>query len=125
MAKKVLQPAEMPVPGAYANGILVDGTAYLAGQVGVDDAGNIPADVKGQTDQAFDNISRVLGEAGLTLNDIVKSTVYLTSIDDYADFAAARSAHLGDHKPASTLVVVSALIRPEFKVEIDVTAVAG
>ncbi|NQV78952.1 MAG: RidA family protein [Alphaproteobacteria bacterium] len=125
MTKKILQPAGMPVPGAYANGILVDGTAYLAGQVGVDDKGNCPADIEGQTDQAFDNIARVLAEAGMTLKDIVKSTVYLTDLADYAAFAAARGKHLGDHRPASTLVVVSALIQPQFKLEIDVTAAAG
>lgn len=123
MTKRILQPADMPVPQNYTNGILVGDTAYIAGQIGIDADGNCPPDAHGQADQAFKNIAKILAEADMTLNDVVRMTVYLTDIADYADYSKARIANLGDHKPASTLVAVASLVRPQYKVEIEVTAV--
>lgn len=122
MPKRVLQPADMPVPQNYTNGILVSDTAYIAGQIGIDAEGNCPPDAHGQSVQAFKNIAKILAEADMTLSDIVRMTVYLTDLEDYADYSKARIANLGDHKPASTLVVVASLVRPHYKVEIEVTA---
>jgi len=58
----------------------------------------------------------------MTLQDIVKTTIYLVDRGDYATFAKVRAEILNGHKPASTLVYVSGLVKPEWKVEIDVIA---
>jgi enamine deaminase RidA (YjgF/YER057c/UK114 family) len=56
------------------------------------------------------------------LNDIVKMTSYLTRVENLAGFGAVRDRHLGDHHPTSTLLVIQALARPEFLVEVEVMA---
>lgn len=123
-----INPASMGgEPGAYSNGILVKGeqkTLYVAGQIGIDADGKASEDFGEQTRRTWTNIEAILTEAGMTLRDIVKTTVYLTDAAHYSDFAAIRKEILRDHKPASTLVYVSGLVRKEWKVEIDVIAAA-
>jgi 2-iminobutanoate/2-iminopropanoate deaminase len=58
----------------------------------------------------------------MTLKDVVKTTVFLTSADDVASFRKVRAQRLGDAMPTSTLVIVTALVQPEFKVEIEAIA---
>ncbi|MBP7564749.1 MAG: RidA family protein [Burkholderiaceae bacterium] len=121
-----INPASMGgEPGAYSSGIKVEGagaTLYVAGQIGIDAKGVAPADFTAQTEQAWNNVKAILAEAGMTLKDIVKTTIYLTDPADYAAFVKVRTAVLDGHKPASTLVYVTALVKPEWKVEIDVIA---
>lgn len=112
-------------PKAYSNGILASGagrTLYVAGQIGIDAQGVASADFAAQARQAWANVQAILGEADMTLQDVVKTTIYLTDPKDYAAFAEVRSQVLAGHKPASTLVYVSGLVKPEWKVEIDVIA---
>lgn len=123
-----INPASMGgEPGAYSNGILVKGgqtTLYVAGQIGIDASGKASNDFGEQTRQTWTNIEAILTEAGMTLRDIVKTTVYLTDTANYSEFAAIRKEILHDHKPASTLVYVSGLVKKDWKVEIDVIAAA-
>lgn len=121
-----INPASMGgEPGAYSNGILSTSpksTLYVAGQIGIDANGVASADFEAQTRQTWANIAAILGEAGMTLQDIVKTTIYLVDRADYATFVKVRTEVLNGHKPASTLVYVSGLVKPEWKVEIDVIA---
>jgi|JI7StandDraft_1071085.scaffolds.fasta_scaffold214691_2 2-iminobutanoate/2-iminopropanoate deaminase len=111
-------------PAAYSNGILskAPSTLYVAGQIGIDAQGVASTDFETQTRQTWKNIEAILAEAGMTLQDIVKTTIYLVDRADYATFAKVRAEVLNGHKPASTLVYVSGLVKPEWKVEIDVIA---
>jgi 2-iminobutanoate/2-iminopropanoate deaminase len=112
-------------PGAYSNGILSkapEATLYIAGQIGIDAKGVASADFEAQTRQTWANIESILKEAGMTLKDIVKTTIFLVDRADYPTFVKVRSDVLDGHKPASTLVYVSGLVKPEWKVEIDVIA---
>ncbi len=121
-----INPASMGgEPAAYSNAIQVsrpESTVYVAGQIGIDAAGVASADFATQARQAWANVQAILADAGMTLKDIVKTTIFLTDPADYASFAAVRSEVLAGHKPASTLVYVSALVKPDWKVEIDVIA---
>lgn len=121
-----INPASMGgEPGAYSNGILTkspEATLYLAGQIGIDANGFASPDFEAQTRQTWSNIEAILGEAGMTLKDIVKTTIYLVDPTSYPAFVKVRTEVLGGHKPASTLVYVSALVKPDWKVEIDVIA---
>ncbi len=112
-------------PASYSNGILCktpQATLYVAGQIGIDAKGVASPDFEAQTRQTWANIATILGEAGMTLQDIVKTTIYLVDRADYATFVKVRTEVLNGHKPASTLVYVSGLVKPEWKVEIDVIA---
>lgn len=127
MTTSRINPAAMGgEPGAYSNGILVEApaaTLYVAGQIGIDAKGVASADFVEQTQQAWKNVETILADAGMKLSDIVKTTIYLTDPKDYPAFVKVRTEVLAGHKPASTLVYVSALVKPEWKVEIDVVAV--
>ena len=121
-----LNPSTIAPPGGrYTHAIEVPpGARWLvvSGQVGVAPDGSTPADIGGQTENCFRNISAILADAGMSLADVVKITVFLTDEDDIAGFRAARERMTGEALPASTLVVVSRLVRPEWRVEIEALA---
>jgi 2-iminobutanoate/2-iminopropanoate deaminase len=127
MTASRINPAAMGgEPAAYSNGILVQSpaaTLYVAGQIGIDATGACSSDFEAQTRQVWRNIETILADAGMTLQNIVKTTIFLVDPSHYATFAKVRAEILNGHKPASTLVYVSALVKPEWKVEIDVVAV--
>ena len=114
-----------PPGGRYTHAIEVPpGARWLvvSGQVGVAPDGTTPADIGGQTENCFRNIAAILADAGMSLADVVKITVFLTRETDIADFRAARDRVTDEARPASTLVVVSRLVRPEWLVEIEALA---
>ena len=106
--------------------VVADHTVYLRGQVAQDlDTGeNVGVgDLQAQTDKAMSNIKLLLQEAGGTLEDIVKVVVYLTDIRFREPVYRAMGKWLKGVYPVSTGLVVAALARPEWLVEIDATAV--
>jgi len=125
MAITRINPKSMgPEPAAYTNGMLADDrTLYVSGQIGIDASGACSPDFGAQCDQVWANLSAILADAGMTLENIVKTTVFLVDPADYATFVARRKQALQGHKPASTLVYVSQLVKPEWKVEIEAIAV--
>jgi enamine deaminase RidA (YjgF/YER057c/UK114 family) len=129
MTLKSHNPAASAAPlGAYSNGISAPGAGrwlHIAGQVGVLPDGSFPADFAGQAEAAWQNLVRVLGDAGMTTADLVKDTHYLVRADDLKEYNAVRSRHLGSARPASTLVIVQALARPEWHVEVEGVAWRG
>lgn len=109
----------------FSNSVEVQGaqrTLYIAGQVASFEDGRIPGNIEAQCHLVWDKIEKLLQDAKMTLKDVVKTTVFLTSADDVEAFRRVRAQRLGDAKPASTLVVVSALVRPEFRVEVEAIA---
>ncbi len=111
-------------PAAYTNGMLTGGnTLYISGQIGIDADGACSSDFATQCDQVWSNLTAILADAGMTLENIVKTTVYLINPSDYATFVDRRKVALNGHKPASTLLYVSQLVKPEWKVEIEAIAV--
>jgi enamine deaminase RidA (YjgF/YER057c/UK114 family) len=106
--------------------VVANGVVYLRGQVGqdLDTSGSVGiGDVEAQAEQAMANIATLLGEAGGTLEDIVKVVVYLTDIRYREPVYRVTGKWLKGVYPVSTGIVVSALARPEWLVEIDATAV--
>ena len=95
---------------------------YTAGQVGVARDGTFPEDFRQQAENTWQNLIHVLGDDKMTANDIVKVVHYL---DDAANLAAYRETYpkyLGSIAPASTLLVIKQLARPEFLVEVELVA---
>jgi 2-iminobutanoate/2-iminopropanoate deaminase len=93
-----------------------------SGTPGQDPDGGVPADTAGQAELAWTHIVTMLERAGMTVHDIVKVTQYLLRASDIAAYAAVRTRFLGDARPASMLLVVPALVRPDLLVEVEVTA---
>jgi enamine deaminase RidA (YjgF/YER057c/UK114 family) len=96
---------------------------FVAGTTGYDYTTMImPADVTSQSRNCFKTIEAALKEAGFSMADIVRATYYLTDVKDADAHFAVCGEHLGEIRPAATLLVVAALLKPEMKVEIEVTA---
>jgi enamine deaminase RidA (YjgF/YER057c/UK114 family) len=98
---------------------------FVSGQVPLDDDGNLvaPGDFAGQTRRTFENLRRVLDEAGATFGDIVKLTVYVTDIDRLPDYGRIKAEFIAGPQPASTAVGVTALAVPGLMIEVEATAV--
>jgi enamine deaminase RidA (YjgF/YER057c/UK114 family) len=104
------------------------GLVHVAGQVAWADGGDGTAvvgehDSRAQADQVFARLGRVLAEAGCGPADVVKLTCYLTDAAHFGGYAAAKAAVFGDAAPASTTVVVAALLDPRLAIEVEAVAV--
>lgn len=126
MTLTVHNPATACAPlGAYSNGISAPASArwlHIAGQVGVRPDGALAGDFEAQADAAWANLRAVLADAGMSPADLVKVTHYLLSREDLPAYNAVRARHLEGARPASTLVVVASLARPEWRVEVEAIA---
>ncbi len=111
--------------GTYSHGAEVPSNArwlYIAGQIGLRKDGTVPPTVEAQTEIAWQNIVAVLAAAGMKVTDLVKITQYLTHLDDFPKYAAVRAKFLAGHCPASTALVISSLVKPEYLVEVEAIA---
>jgi reactive intermediate/imine deaminase len=126
MGKRALQPAAVKAVGSYSAGWEVSGgrLVYVAGQVPWDAEGRTVArgDVAGQTRQVFENIRAVLAEAGATLDDVIKITIFAADIRYRDAINQVRSEVFRPPYPASTQVAVASLVDPEWLVEIEAVA---
>jgi 2-iminobutanoate/2-iminopropanoate deaminase len=128
-AVKSYNPVTVATPlGSYSHAVEVPPNArwlYIAGQIGNALDGSMAADIDGQADQTWKNIEAILASAGMGVENLVKCTHYLTRADDVAAYGKVRSRHLGDARPASIFVVVTALARPGILVEVEAVAAKG
>jgi enamine deaminase RidA (YjgF/YER057c/UK114 family) len=127
---KRTNPPTLSRPTGYTHVVEVSGavrTIYLAGQVALDRAGNVVGvnDMKTQADQVFKNLEAALAAAGARFGDVVKVNIYTTDISQAQAIRDARQRYIGEAPPASTLVQVVHLARPEFMLEIEAIAVVA
>ncbi|MBI3948573.1 MAG: RidA family protein [Armatimonadetes bacterium] len=111
-----------PPVGSYSHAIEVPPNArwlFVAGQVALSPEGGFPETFAEQCEQAWTNLYRVLESAGMSREDLVKLTIFLTREDDLPTFREVRDRVLGSVRPATTLVFIRALARPEWRVEIE------
>ena len=124
-SRTVLQPPGVPeVP--YAQGVDVRGVErliFVSGQIGTDDDGNWLDGIEAQTTQVIARVRAVLDAAGLTMEDVVKLTIYLTDPADYGPFLETAGELMAKPTAAVTGLVVPFLSSPEQKVEIEAIAV--
>ena len=107
----------------YSRAVIDGDFAFVAGTTGYDYATMaMPADVTSQTRNCFKTIEAALEEAGFALADIVRATYYVVDAADADAVLAVCGESLGDIRPAATLLVVAALLKPEMRIEIEVTA---
>lgn len=95
---------------------------FTSGTPGMDEKGEYPSDITRQAELAWGHILKMLKEAGMSVADLVKITQYLTRAEDIPAYVQVRTRMLGEARPASMLMVVAGLPRPEFLLEIDATA---
>ena len=109
--------------GPYAQGIVVNGLFYSSGQIPLTVAGElVEGDIVAQTNQVFENLIAVLEAAGSSLDKVVKTTVFMADMNDFAAMNETYAKYFGDHKPARSAVEVARLPK-DVKVEIEVIAV--
>ena len=107
----------------YSRAVIDGDFAFVAGTTGYDYATMaMPADVTSQTRNCFKTIEAALTDSGFALADVVRATYYVTDVKDADAVLAVCGERLGGIRPASTILVVAALLKPEMKVEIEVTA---
>ena len=109
----------------YCHVVKAGGFIWLSGMVGMKVDGTIPEGTVEQFQIALKTIDSCLRQAGGTPDQIVKVQVFMTDISERASINPIRIEYFGDHKPASTLVEVSALVDPRMKVEIEAVAYIG
>ena len=125
---KTLNPPTISPPFArYAHGVAVPAGALLAvtsGQLALAADGSVPDGAQAQATLCFANCAAILAEAGMGPADVIRINAYVTDRAHMAGYMAARDAWLEGviRLPASTLVIVSGFTRPEFVVEVEVTA---
>jgi 2-iminobutanoate/2-iminopropanoate deaminase len=120
-------PPSVRAPTGYTHAIQITGDyrrLIISGQVGMALDGTVPSTGEGQVAQAFANLRAVLTENGMTAENIVKTTAFLTDRELLAAYRQTRGAVFGDHAPASTLLFVAGLADPRWVVEIEAEAVA-
>lgn len=97
-----------PPHGPYSHAVKSGNMLYVSGQVPFDNKGNlIGTNISAQTEQTMKNLESLLVSAGLQLNNVVKTTVYLANWNDFNDFNKVYAKFMGDHKPARATVEVS------------------
>lgn len=108
--------------GPYAQGVIVNNMFYSSGQIPLTASGElVGGDIVEQTNQVFENLKAVLAAAGSSLDQVVKTTVFIKDMNEFAALNEAYAAHFGEHKPARSTVEVARLPR-DVKVEIEVIA---
>lgn len=126
MTRSKLNPASIRAPfAAYSHGIALDPGARLvfaSGQLGVGPDDVIPEDVEAQAVLCFENIKAILAEGGMDMEDVVRFNAFVTDRAYFPVYGRVRSRYVSSDAFASTLVIVSGFTRPEFKVEVEVTA---
>lgn len=113
--------------GGYSRAVRIGDHVWVAGTTATDSNGDLVGvgDAAMQTRQAFANVARALEAAGASLDQVVRTRMYVTRIADAEAVAAAHGALFRDIRPASTLVGVSALVAPEMLVEVEAEAYLG
>jgi len=124
--KQVFNPPSVRKPfGHYNHGLLVPPGASLlvtSGQLGIAPDDTIPDDVEGQAHLCFQAIGAILTEAGMSYADVIRICGFVTRREDFAPYMRVRDHYTGEPKPVSTLLIVAGFTRPEFLVEVEVTA---
>lgn len=125
MAREVFFPYPNNKPNGFSPAARVGGSVFVSGQVSTDANGELvgAGDAGAQSEQCFKNVEAALTAAGAGWDDVAKITCFLVNAADYPAYAAARQRLFPQHGPASSTVIVSALVRPEYLVEIEAYAV--
>ena len=119
-----IQPAGLNQPTGYTHVVRVGNLAFIAGQTAADSSGGVVGvgDVEAQAAQVYQNIKTALASVGADFSSLVKTTTYLTRVEDIEGYRRARLKHVSTNLPASTLLIVTRLAHPDYLIEIEAIA---
>lgn len=126
---KNIVPGDYKTRGSYTPAKKIDmGNFYQIYVSGVQAPKNenhevVTGDVEEQTKLVFEDIKRVLGQAGATIDDVIKAVIYITDMNDFDKISKIRGEYFKNSMPVSTLVEVNRMTRVGAKIEIEVTAI--
>lgn len=120
---KVVATKQAPAAiGPYVQGVIVNNIFYSSGQIPLTADGElVEGSITEQTNQVFENLKAVLAEAGSSLDKVIKTTVFISDMNEFGELNEEYARHFGDHKPARSCVEVARLPK-DVKVEIEVIA---
>lgn len=128
--RKILSPKDFTqIMGAYSHGLSVDignsSIIFVTGQIAMDKDGNpvAPDNIQKQTEYIFENIKKILNEANVSIDDVVKAVIYVKDISKFRDISEIRNKYFEKAKPVSTLVEISNTVKEGCDIEIEVIAV--
>ena len=123
MSASIIHTVHAPAAvGPYSQAVLTGGLLLTSGQLGLNpETGILPEGVEAQAAQALQNIGAILAESGYERTDVVKTTIFIRNMGDFAAVNRIYAGFFGDHKPARSCVEVSALPKGGL-VEIEATA---
>jgi enamine deaminase RidA (YjgF/YER057c/UK114 family) len=121
---RFINPPGLTKPNGYTHVVVTsDGrTAHIAGQVALDSAGKVvgPGDFRAQAEKVFANLRRALASVDASFEDVLKTTTYITNLENLPALREARGKYFNSARPpANTLVQVASLARPELLLEIE------
>ena len=116
-----------PPVSHYCDAVRAGDYLYVSGMVAMDRDGRVvgKGDAGRQAEQIFEHLTRVLEHVGADVSRVTSVLIHVTNMDDRAVINPARIRYFGEHRPASTLVQVTALVHPDLLVEVTCTAYLG
>ncbi|GGU94464.1 enamine deaminase RidA [Actinomadura cremea] len=126
MIERIATTPDWYEPYKISQAVRANGLIHVSGQAGIDERGRtVPGGFLEQGRQAFRNVRRVLNEAGADLTDVVKIGIFVRDMAaDLDDVIRLRGEFLSEPYPADTLLEVSSLAQPDWRIEVEATAVA-
>lgn len=118
----IFPPGRPRPPFPYSPGIRLEHLLFTAGAIGTDAGGKVPAGIREQTRNTFENLKSVLTAAGSDFGHVLKATVYLTDMSEVAAMNEVYRSFFSGDLPARTTIGVTALARPELRIEIEMIA---
>jgi 2-iminobutanoate/2-iminopropanoate deaminase len=104
--------ADPKTAAPYSSGLMVGGTFYVSGHLGLDPAtGKVPADAEAEARFVLDAVKQTLARAGLTMDDLVSVTIYCTDLDLYDKFNSVYRSYFHEHFPTRSFIGVAKLVR--------------
>jgi enamine deaminase RidA (YjgF/YER057c/UK114 family) len=126
VTRRPLNPPTLRPPfAAYSHGLLVTGVRDLlvtSGQLGARPDDTVPDDVEAQCTICFDNLQAILADAGMGFEHVIRYSAFVTDRAFFPIYGRVRARYAHGAAYTSTLLVVSGFTRPEFKVEVEITA---
>lgn len=125
MEKKIINTKNAPAPiGPYNQAVMVAGTLYISGQVCIDpQTGNLKnRDIQDETHQVMQNLKTILAEAGMNFDNVVKTTIFITDMNQFSEINEIYGKYFNGDFPARETVQVSAL--PKF-VNVEISMIAA
>ena len=124
MNKQIISPVNSPAPiGPYSKAVLAGNTLYTSGNIALDEAGNLyQGDIRIETKMVMDNLSKLLKEANMNFSNVVKASIFIIDMNDFAAINETYASYFASDYPARETVQVARLPK-DARVEISMIAV--